>query len=322
MPGPETHHVFYKELKNYLNKDVLGRLANYDKYSIFAQGHDFLIYHNFYKIFNRKRLEKNLFCSQLLQEFHFADFVYCYIKNAADIGVLENEQIKLFLWGYIGHHMLDAYTHPFIIYYSGDHIRTPQNTTWNHGIVENLIDIYMIEDKQYRRAPVYRDFVYDKNLITKDLKIILDNSLKEIYGINKGGEIFFKAFTQIELFMRMFKYDRWGLKRILFDMVDPVLKGTASFSYNRNIDEVKMFLNEKHELWINPMFGHIKSNESFMDLYKKALKHTSKIINQLESMFIDNIVCKNTICSIVPNIASTHGMECGRKIEIKYKKQH
>lgn len=323
MPGPATHHIFYKQLQQHLYKSILKELPNYDKYNIFAQGHDLLIYYNFYQIFNSKRLETNLHYSELLQEFYFPEFVYSYIKHAKKIGAIHNEQIQLFLYGYIGHHILDAYTHPFIIYYSGDHMREPQNKTWQHGIVENLIDIYLMETEEHIKPQTYRihkDFAFGKIKVNTDLQIVLNNSLQEIYGLKNGGIAFCKAFTQIELFMRMFKYDPTGIKHIVFDRLDSLFKGTASFSYHRDSSQVKTFLNENHELWQNPMDSRIISHKSFMELYKGALKDTASIINRLEAVLKEEAISREMIYSIVPNIASTHGLECGQKLRINCKK--
>ena len=324
MTGPKTHHIFYKQLKQYLNKDILDNLPHYDEYSIFAQGHDLLIYYDFYKIYSNKRLEVNLHYSELLQEFYFPEFIYNYIKHAQKIGTLHNEQIRLFLYGYIGHHILDAYTHPFIIYYSGDHMREPQNPTWWHGIVENLIDIYLMEKEEHINPqiyPVYKDFTFSRNKLISILQEVLNDSLQEIYGFKGGGEDFCKAMTQIGLFIRIFKYDSTGIKRVFFDKVDTLLKGTASFSYHRNNAEVLPFLNENHELWRNPMNGNITSYKSFWELYQSALKDTAEIINQLEGILNNKIIDKDIIYSIIPNIASTHGLKCGQKLEINHKKQ-
>ena len=323
MPGPKAHHIFYKQLKQHLHKDTLDRFPHYDGYSIFAQGHDLLIYHDFYKIWSSRRLERNVHYSELLQEFYFPEFVYSYIKHAEEISVLHNEQICLFLAGYIGHHILDAYTHPLIIYYSGDHVRSLENATWRHGIIENLLDIYLmqtIEQKNPKVYSVYKDFAFPHGRISTELKEVLNNSLNEIYGFENGGSSFEKAFPQLEWFMRIFKYDRSGIKRQIFDVLDPITKGTSSFSYNRSTDGVKTLLNEAHEKWRNPMSGQY-SNESFMDLYKSALSDTANIINRLMAILDTISICMDDVFNIIPNIASTHGLECGQRLEINYTSQ-
>ena len=323
MPGPKTHQIFYKQLKTFLNKAVLDGLPHYDDYSIFAQGHDLLIYYDFYKIFSTKRLETNLRYSDKLQEFYFPEFVYSYISHTQKSNMSQNEQVRLFLYGYIGHHILDAYTHPLIIYYSGDHIRTPQNPTWRHGILENLIDIYLmkeIESKNPRYYPVYKDFSINKKDLSPELKVPLSISLWEIYGFQKGAKIFFKTMTQVKIFMRIFKYDPTGIKRVIFNKLDPFLKGTAAFSYNRDSESVQQFLNECHTVWQNPMSG-TAFHKSFMELYEDALLITADIINSLDFIWQHNSVKWEFVKSAIPNVASTHGLECGQRLEINYKKQ-
>ena len=323
MPGPKTHHIFYKQLKSLLNQAVLNGLQYYDEYSIFAQGHDFLIYYDFYKIFNTKRLETNLWYSDKLQEFYFPEFVYSYIKYAQESDITRNEQVRLFLYGYISHHILDAYTHPLIIYYSGDHIRNPHNATWQHGIMENLIDIYFmktIEDKNPGNYQVHKDFSVNKKDLSPELKVVLNVSLQEIYRFQSGGEVFCKAMAQVKPFMRIFKYDPTGIKRVMFDKLDPMLKGTSSFSYNRNTSEVQRLLNVHHEVWQNPMSG-ITSDKSFMELYGDALHITADIVNRLDSVWQSGTADWELIQSIIPNIASTHGLACGQRLKINYKKQ-
>ena len=88
MPGPKTHDIFYHQLKTKLNANTLSSFKNYDDYSVFAQGHDFFIYYNFYKIWNQKKLDQNVQESVLLQEHQFQEFVYQYLKSASNSGAI------------------------------------------------------------------------------------------------------------------------------------------------------------------------------------------------------------------------------------------
>lgn len=317
MPGPKTHDIFYKELKDHLDEKTLQTLPNYDKYNLFAQGHDFLIYHNFYKIWNKKSLDRNLGNSVLLQEYSFPEFVYRYLKEAANTGAIENEQTRLFIGpGYIMHHILDAYTHPLIIHYAGDHTRDPKKDTWKHGIVENFIDIYLLKIKErveFKTHPVHNDFKAPEQL-SPDLTSTITKSLEKTYGMKNGGKIIEEAFHQTGLFMKLLKYDSKGRKRKIMDLLDPILKGTSSFSYHRDLPEDYDFLNLNHESWAHPMDNNIVSNKSFLDLYNKALKDGSYIIDEIEKICQRGIIKKDDIYSLVPNISSVHGLGCGQKL--------
>lgn len=323
MPGPKTHDIFYRQLKKKLSADTISNFKHYDDYHIFAQGHDFFIYYNFYKIWNQKKLDKNVQESVLLQEHKFQEFVYNYLKTAKNTGAIEDEETRLFIGpGYVMHHLLDAYTHPYIIYYAGDHTRDPNNSTWHHGIVENLLDIYMMQKYEFidpRTYPVHLEFELQK-AVSPELVTTLNESLQTTYNIEHGGNKIEIAIKQMPLFMKTLKFDKHGTKRVIFDSLDPLLKGTSSFSYHRNVEEVNPYLNEEHEIWLHPMYDTIKSNESFIDLYNKALQDGAQIVDGLEKICQSGRINRDDVYSLIPDIASTYGLECGQEFEIRNKK--
>lgn len=325
MPGPKTHDIFYKDLKKKLSKKTLESFPNYDKYNIFVQGHDFLIYHDFYKKASKKALDENVDMSVQLQEHKFQEFVYNYLNTAKETGSLELEDVRLFIGsGYIMHHLLDAYTHPQIIYYAGDHTKNPEYKTWYHGILENLLDVYMMETYEGKNAKtykVYKDFEIDETLISNELIKTIDESLVNTYNITGGGQIFNESFKQLPLFMRVMKYDKTGIKRVIFDALDPITKGSKSFSYHRDYDEVLPYLNLNHDEWLNPTDASIVSRESFIDLYLKALEDGSYIVDKLEEICQSGIINKDDIFSLIPNISSVHGLECEKEFKILNKKK-
>lgn len=325
MPGPKTHDIFYKNLKRKLNSKTLDSFPNYDKYNIFVQGHDFLIYHDFYKKANNKALDEGVDMSVQLQEHKFQEYVYNYLKTAEKTGNIEQEDVRLFIGlGYVMHHLLDAYTHPQIIYYSGDHTRNPETKIWNHGEIENLLDIYMMETfegvdaKTYK---VYKDFEIDKSLISNDLISTIDISLADTYGFQDGGKMFEEAFQQLALYMRLMKYDKLGLKTVFFDKVlGPFTKCSKAFSYHRDFNEVIPYLNLEHEEWLNPTDGRV-SNASFLDLYEKALDDGAYIVDELEKICQSGSIHRDDVYSIIPNISSVHGLECEKSFQLKYTKK-
>ena len=324
MPGPKTHDIFYKNLKSKLKQSTLDSFPNYDKYNIFVQGHDFLIYHDFYKKANNKALDEGVDKSVQLQERKFQEYVYNYLKEAEQTGSIKQEDVRLFIGpGYVMHHLLDAYTHPQIIYYAGDHTKNPEFKTWYHGILENLLDIYMmetIERKDAKTYKVYKDFEIDKSLISDELISTIDKSLTDTYGFQDGGKTFNEAFYQLALFMRVMKYDRTGIKRALFDTLDPITKGSKAFSYHRDYDDVLPDLNLNHEEWLNPTNGSV-STESFLDLYQKALNDGAYIVDELEEICQSGSIRKEDVFSVIPDISSVHGLSCDVPFQLKYTKR-
>ncbi len=323
MPGPKSHDIFYKQLKQKLSSQTLTAYPHYDDYNVFAQGHDFFIYHKFYQIMSVKKLNQNVQNATLLQEYRFPEFVYNYLKTAQNNGAIEDEQTRIFLGpGYIMHHLLDAYTHPFIIYNAGDYTRDAKNPTWTHGIVETLIDIYLMEiyeQKDARTYPTHEDFNFPMPFI-QSLTDTLNQSMRETYNILNGGDIIEQAITDVALFIHNMKYDPYGFKKWFFDLLDPLLKGTAAFSYHQDIKESYPYLNLQHEPWVNPMDDKIISTASFMDLYNQALQEGALIVDALEHLCQSGNIHRDDIYNLIPNISSSHGLECGTPLRIRYKK--
>lgn len=324
MPGPMVHLIFYRQLKARLSRETDAALPAYDDFSIFAQGHDLLIYHDFYKIAagGRGRLYGNIELSRRLQEERFPAFIAACLEAAQALGALEDPAVRLFIGpGYAAHHLLDAYTHPFLIYSAGDHIRNPANPTWAHGIAENLLDIHMMEaasGQDCRRAPVHRAFAFRRGQAGKRLEAVLDRALEEVYGFSGGGALFCRAMSQVRWYMRMFKYDPTGVKARIFDGLDPLLKGTASFSYHRDAARVRPFLNEIHREWRNPMDGARRSRASFRELYDAALEKSAEVVERLDAMCRAGRVSREAVLAAVPDIAATHGLACGQPLTIQY----
>ena len=313
MPGPKTHQIFYRQLKMLLPKKMLADLPNYDAYSLYSQGHDLLIYQNWWKLW---QLNQHIQESLLLQEHSIQEFIFQFLQEAANRNVLTKEAVRLFIGpGYISHHILDSYLHPLIIYYSGDHVREKKNATWKHGIIENLLDAYLMkhfENIDCRIYPVYQDFNFPEDRLDWDLKQILTNTLDSVYGIVNGGQKFECALLQMKKFIQTLKYDPSGLKRVFFDSLDFFAKGSASFSYHVQKDDMKEYLNCYHQQWENPKQPGLTHSKSMLELYHEALKPSAGISAKLDRLCAQGNIARETVYSVVPNQSSTYALPCGK----------
>ena len=177
------------------------------------------------------------------------------------------------------------------------------------------------EDFDYK-TPVHHDFIFhSKRLSDKFLKT-LNESIEDVYGIKGSARVFKTSLGQMRLYVRALKDDRFALKRKVFDLVDPILKGTSSFSYNRSEKDLIQDLNLEHMEWCNPMDGNIKSTDSLLELIDKALVDSAHIIEQLEIMIKSGHIEKEKILELIPNIASTHGLECNQKLKINFTRRN
>ena len=100
-----------------------------------------------------------------------------------------------------------------------------------------------VKQKNPKTYEVHNDFKM-KIPPTETLIETLDKSLRETYQIRNGGKLFQESFEDTYLFMKLLKYDPYGIKKITFDILDPILKGTSSFSYHREIEDPIEFIYE------------------------------------------------------------------------------
>lgn len=110
MAGPVLHEVFFHDciqkstISQYVNKSHIKNC------NVYAQGHDLLLYIQTSKFINNRNI------SLILSNFKFANFVCNYLQYAiGNRTIYADIHIKLFLYGYISHHIFDSFFHPFIM---------------------------------------------------------------------------------------------------------------------------------------------------------------------------------------------------------------
>lgn len=308
MPGPKTHHIFYKDLKDRLSADTLRRHPSYDTYSLFAQGHDLILFTDFYKIWN---LKKNVKDSLVLQEGGFPEFVYNYLNEARKNESITEEMVRAFLIGYISHHILDSHVHPQLIYYTGGHTPNKNDKVWEHGIAETLIDSYFMKKNEQldsKKYKVYRDFHF-KEPVSADFLNTLSNSLTLTYNLPLLGQKFKIAFYQSEILIRILRYDPTGIKKSILDHADKLCMGASSMSYYVDYQKAEKYLNLDHNLWKNPYNENLTSNESMLELYEKALIECANIINELDKMMKSGTFNEKDINNLIPDVSSITGLK-------------
>lgn len=319
MPGPKTHQIFYKELKSKLTTETLDRYPDYDKFSLFAQGHDLILFSDFYKFWQLKENQRD---SLLLQEGKLTQFVYNYLQHAIKTESINNEITRSFIIGYISHHILDSYIHPQLIYYTGGHMPNKKEKKWEHGIAETLIDTYLMKNHEgldSKKYKVYKDFKFEK-IIDKGFSNTLTESLKTTYSSPLMGEKFKIAFQQAELLIRVLRYDPLKIKQIALSHADFLIMGASSLSYNVDTEKAIDYLNINHDQWHNPYNSNLTSCKSFADLYYDAIAHCADIINELDKLMKTGVFTEKDMYELIPDVSSITGLYHGDKSKTIYKK--
>jgi len=78
----------------------------------------------------------------------------------------------------------------------------------------------------------------------------------------------------------------------------------------------KKFLNLDHQRWYNPTDKRTKSNESYLELYTKALYKTTKMIQDINQfLYYDK---KINLKKVVGNLNYETAKDCDKERELKY----
>lgn len=300
MAGPIVHNIFFEEclLKNDLEIEYLNLYS--ENCNIYAQGHDLLMY---IQIWNFKKNQK---VSLQLSHVKFREFVYHYldisIKNRS---IYRDIQIKLFIYGYISHHILDSYIHPFIMKYSKEYL--PQRGTyWLHGVLETYFDGIFIK-KYKKESPIlykiHNDFLYKK---VKSIEFIenIELAVKQTYKINGVGKKFSKSFRSLHHFMYLYRYDPHKVKRAIGNLLDQYWGLGIKDYFFDNCNLQWKDLPEKGKNLVN----------DFKKEYQTALRVTIKVFCEIEKILKEQQLTQELIEDIVPNRSAITGDEPCRYI--------
>lgn len=316
MPSTITH--------NYFGKDLYGRIkprVDVDKnlFIISNQGHDLLMFYKFWNLKKRAKAESN--CS-VLQNVNFRYFVKSYIEKIKDIDENLKRNAKSFIYGYIAHHILDAYVHPKVVYETGIvDIRNKETYKYRgkHALYETILDIEFIIDreKEINRKTIYETFPKRVKL-DKSIEKLTDDVFRDVYGIDGLGKKFNDSLNNVYYFMKIFRYDSTGIKKWFYELVDKIITKPNSYygflSYKRSFEKYKNLLHS-NDYWYYPYVGGKKVNYSFVELYNMALDKTEEIIDGIEK-YLKNMYHIDELDLIIPDISAIHGLECSRDVKL------
>ena len=323
MPSFYTHKKTYNDSEVLLTKQTRNTLPNFSNNKLLL-GHDSLLFPAIGNYIINKNPSQNK-CI-MLGHNNLPLFVANYIKIAKNTGAIEDENIRLYIIGYIAHHITDAYLHPLITHYGGgkdNYLPTKNQKRWLHGIIETSLDAYLI--RKYENVDPLKFKIFDnfdfKGQISPNLKDILNNAGLYTYDLpdigNKLLALMNVNIKYLKIYLRAFHYDPKGRKIKLYNLVDDLTKSGCSFFSNyvdyRNMDA---FLNNKNNEWPNPFDQSIISNKSMLELLRDATIEIGRITNELEKINQKSTHNNDDIFQVVPNISAITGLEGGTPLTI------
>jgi len=317
MPGHLTHDKSYFDVYERLPGPMREQYEGaWQRHRIFAQGHDLLLFYMFLHLPKYPELQSKL----KIIEDDIQDLTMNYIELLQETE--KSAEAKLFLYGYLIHHFLDAKLHPLIIYETGD-LRGDKDAQALHLLVENMIDAYMLkrDGADPMKFKIHR-VVPSREALSAETRAIVRAGFQRTYGLENFDAIFADYNNLSRTFFRTLRHDPVGLKKILFRPLDFLLMGLFKPSilpFHFDGTECLEYLNRQSQAWTHPIDAAILSTKSFDELYEDGVNEIAGMISMLDEAIRDH-ASSAAIKLIVPNISSIHGRQAGMEYQFSYTK--
>jgi len=317
-----THTKAYSDSKDLLSEKTLNSLPNFADNKLLL-GHDTLLYpacKNY--IFNKNASQE---LCLIIGHSNFPEFVAHFIKHAKNNGSIEEENIRLYLYGYISHHIVDAYLHPIITHYSGGadtYLPTKEQRRWMHGIIEVLVDAYLIKNYEQtnpKRFKKHKNLTF-KGQISPKLRETLNSAALSTYDVPDVGTkllTVINPLNKLNFYLRIFQNDPFGWKVRFYNFVDDKTQAGCSF-FSNHVDyrDAEAYLNKQNEEWTNPFDLSISSKKSLLELLREAVVEIARIVDTLEEINHQSTHNCDEIKQVVPNISAITGLEGGTPMTV------
>lgn len=320
MPATAVHAYFAQDLNDILPKEIKNKL-DVNRLRMFGQSTDSLMFYNLFSILPGKKIRdfQKYFHTNKTQEF-FVNLIN-YIKEN---DYTEDIDVNSFLVGTICHYVLDSTVHPYIYYKTGYFNKNDKSTyKYNnvHTFMENFLDNDMIKRRESINPYKFSisKFSFDTSKFSNELKDTIKYTFKETFDIDNMDKIYYKSLKQMRNSIFIFRQDRYGIKKFFYKLADTFTSKRVfrfeAISYHYPLNDRHNFLNENHKLWRNPCDYSSTSEESFLDLYLRALKLAKVMI----CASFDYINGKDIeLEKVFVNKSYITGLDCELDKELKY----
>lgn len=320
MPATAVHAYFAQDLNDILPKEIKNKL-DVDRLKTFGQSTDSLMFYNLFSILPGKNIRdfQKYFHTNKTQEF-FINLIN-YIKEN---DYTEDIDVNSFLVGAICHYVLDSTVHPYIYYKTG-YFNKNDKSTYKYNNVHTFMETFLDNDMIKRRESInpYKfnisKFSFDTSKFSNELNDTIKYTFKETFDVDNMDKIYYKSLKQMRNSIFIFRQDRYGIKKFFYKLADTFTSKRVfrfeAISYHYPLNDRHNFLNENHKLWRNPCDYSLTSEESFLDLYLKALKLAKVMI----CASFDYINGKDIeLEKVFINKSYITGLDCELDKELKY----
>ncbi len=319
MPATVVHAYFAQDLNDILPREIKNKL-DVNRLKMFGQSTDSLMFYNLFSVLPGKKIRnfQKYFHTNKTQEFFVNLINYIKENNIEDIDV------NSFLVGTICHFVLDSTVHPYIYYKTG-YFNKNDKSTYKYNNVHTFMETFLDNDMIKRRESInpYKfnisKFSFDTSKFSNELKDTIKYTFKETYDVDNMDKIYYKSLKQMRNSIFIFRQDRYGIKKFFYKLADTFTSKRVfrfeAISYHYPLNDRHNFLNENHKLWRNPSDYSLTSDESFLDLYLRALKLAKVMV----CASFDYINGKDIeLEKVFINKSYITGLDCELDKELKY----
>lgn len=315
MPQLVTHNIFAKDVFSSLDNKIKSNV-DIPVYEMFSQSFDNFLYYislNFKKYNSVKKLTKKGHKTNVKKYFMHI------LKNIMDLHLENDPQVLAYLYGSINHYVLDSTCHPFIFYKTGVYDKKKKETKKYrglHGDMESNIDAFFYINKYhklYYKVNITKEFI-PKITFSKNLENIVNASIYDTFKLDKMAKCYFSGYKNSRILYRLFINDKYGIKKLMYKILDKVLliRPTNFEYYSTYIKQPNInYLNIAHKKWYYPSDESISSNESFIDLYNKALQKSLMLILLAHEVLHKQKELKD-FENKIENLSYVRGLDCDR----------
>lgn len=271
MPAATTHVEFAKDVYPLLDEKIRRQITDMHMYCIGAQGPDLLFFSGFgvlpgtmAPIGGRMHDEK------------VADVISYF-----DLHAVEDPALKSYFYGYLTHYALDSTVHPLVCSLAhSESAKTGRTESEIHFRIESVYDIYTLRRKgrSVEDYDVYKDLkLSDED--TRKLAILYQGMLKKVFDIDLTVPKLMSGIKDVAVMTRLLKPSK--AKYAFADYMESLLKQPKMITALMLKDGKDMrYLNEEHKLWTPVYAPEEVHNESFMELYRKAMGKAARLMKE------------------------------------------
>lgn len=289
MPNLITHKIFATDVLKVANENILAIIkASPQAFSVGTSGPDFLFYHSKLPWQNQKLGKKVRNIGSLIHQKNIDEWFKVAILtclNEKD-SKMKNEMLS-YMIGHLTHWVLDKSVHPFIFYRSDG---TTKATQYWHYRYESMLDTIMVN--KYRKTSI-KDYnskaiMHADHTLQKAIYNIYKPAVKQVFAQDFKFEYVEQSFKDADKILTyMHDVKGYKFKAIqLFERLIGKLWAYSSHIVTNKVDDRYDILNTNNHQWKNPADANFVSNESFLELYFKAVRQASETLQEF-SLVID-----------------------------------